>query len=120
LESLENLKKRCSDLDAVPLAARTPLWGILCAVKDNVDVAGMPTTAGCPKFQYHPDKSAPAMHALFEAGDITCRYSVPTIHVINIVLHPAILATGIELITSLFSTPTIVKPCVFNRWIIIS
>ena len=30
------------------------LYGILFAVKDNIDVAGMPTTAGCPAFAHLP------------------------------------------------------------------
>src|SRR5687768_16396801 len=34
------------------------LWGIPFGVKDNIDVAGMPTTAACPGFAYQPKKSA--------------------------------------------------------------
>ena len=35
-----------------------PLWGIPFAVKDNIDVAGMPTTAACPDFAYMPERDA--------------------------------------------------------------
>ena len=34
--------------------------GLRLAVKDNIDVAGMPTSAGCPAFSYLAERSAPA------------------------------------------------------------
>jgi len=45
-----------------------PLWGIPFAVKDNIDVAGLPTTAACPAFAYTPKASAPAVARLLAAG----------------------------------------------------
>ena len=45
-----------------------PLWGLMVAVKDNIDVAGLPTTAGCPDFAYTPATSAPAVQKLLDAG----------------------------------------------------
>jgi allophanate hydrolase len=47
-----------------------PLAGLPFAVKDNFDVAGMPTTAGCPSFAYVPDRSATVVQRLLEAGAI--------------------------------------------------
>ena len=47
-----------------------PLYGVLFAVKDNIDVAGMPTTAGCPAFAYTPERSAPVVEQLEAAGAI--------------------------------------------------
>jgi allophanate hydrolase len=49
---------------------RGPLWGVPFAVKDNIDVAGLPTTAGCDAFAYTPTTSAPVVAALVEAGAI--------------------------------------------------
>lgn len=47
-----------------------PLWGIPFAVKDNIDVAGMPTTAACPAFAYTPAESATTVARLQAAGAI--------------------------------------------------
>jgi allophanate hydrolase len=47
-----------------------PLWGIPFAVKDNIDVAGMPTTAACPDYAYLPEKDATVVRLLKEAGAI--------------------------------------------------
>jgi allophanate hydrolase len=44
------------------------LWGISVAVKDNIDVAGLPTTAACPEYSRVPTESAPAVRRLLEAG----------------------------------------------------
>src|SRR4051794_28772521 len=47
-----------------------PLWGVPFAVKDNIDAAGMPTTAACPAFAYTPAADAPALRRLLDAGAI--------------------------------------------------
>ena len=50
--------------------AAMPLLGVPFAVKDNIDVAGLPTTAGCPDFTYTPEQSATCVHRLMDAGAI--------------------------------------------------
>lgn len=47
-----------------------PLYGVPIAVKDNIDVAGFPTTAACPKFSYEPRKDSTAVARLRAAGAI--------------------------------------------------
>lgn len=56
--------------EAARLKLHLPLAGIPCAIKDNIDVAGMPTTAGCPAFSYSPAESATCVRFLEEAGAI--------------------------------------------------
>ncbi|MFJ2094091.1 allophanate hydrolase [Streptomyces sp. NPDC087901] len=45
-----------------------PLAGRLLAVKGNIDVAGLPTTAGCPSYAYEPGADAPVVARLRAAG----------------------------------------------------
>lgn len=47
-----------------------PLWGIPYVVKDNIDVAGLPTTAACPDFAYVAEADAEAVARLRAAGAI--------------------------------------------------
>jgi len=50
--------------------ARGPLFGVPVAVKDNIDVGGMPTTAACPAFTYQPTADAVAVTKLRAAGGV--------------------------------------------------
>ena len=50
--------------------ANHPLWGIPFAIKDNIDLAGIPTTAACPDSAYVPEKSASVVQRLIDAGAI--------------------------------------------------
>ena len=47
-----------------------PLWGIPFAIKDNIDLENIETTAGCPEYVYTPLKSAEVVKKLIEAGAI--------------------------------------------------
>ncbi len=58
------------DLLAEARASRGALAGVTVAVKDNVDVAGVPTTAACPAYAYTPVDDAPAIARLRAAGAI--------------------------------------------------
>lgn len=47
-----------------------PLLGLTFAIKDNIDLEGVPTTAGCPAYEYTPQKSAEVVERLMAAGAI--------------------------------------------------
>ncbi|HYJ11194.1 MAG TPA: amidase family protein, partial [Polyangiaceae bacterium] len=47
-----------------------PLYGVPFAVKDNIDVAGLPTTAACPDFSYLPVRHAGVVERYVQAGAI--------------------------------------------------
>lgn len=49
---------------------KAPLWGIPFAIKDNIDLAGVPTTAGCAEFTYIPVEHATVVKRLIDAGAI--------------------------------------------------
>ncbi len=64
--------RRAAELDALAPAdrAKLPLFGIPFAVKDNMDVAGLPSTAGCPAYAFTPSESATVVTRLEAAGAI--------------------------------------------------
>ncbi|NUS92164.1 MAG: allophanate hydrolase [Nocardia sp.] len=54
--------------DRLARGERLPLAGLLLAVKDNIDIAGLPTTCACPGFERTPERTAPAVARLLEQG----------------------------------------------------
>nr|WP_310502909.1 allophanate hydrolase [Paenibacillus qinlingensis] len=50
--------------------ADAPLWGIPFAIKDNIDLAGVPTTAACAEFAFTPEEHAGVVERLIAAGAI--------------------------------------------------
>ena len=65
-----SLRPRDEALAQAANAPRGPLYGIPFAVKDNIDVAGLPTTCACPDFAYVPERSATVVERLEAAGAI--------------------------------------------------
>ncbi len=54
-----DLKRMMDYIEKLPKDMESlPLWGIPFAVKDNIDVAGSPTTAACPDYAYDPKEDA--------------------------------------------------------------
>lgn len=47
-----------------------PLYGVPFAIKDNIDLAGIPTTAACPAYSYLPEGSAQVVARLIAAGAV--------------------------------------------------
>lgn len=66
----EAVMARAAALEADPKARDLPLYGVPFAVKDNINAAGMPTTAACPAFAYQPAEDAFVVARLLEAGAI--------------------------------------------------
>ncbi len=64
--ALEPYLARLEGLDPASL----PLYGVPFAIKDNIDLAGVPTTAGCPDYVYVPERSAFVVQRLIDAGAV--------------------------------------------------
>jgi allophanate hydrolase len=66
---LDQLAQRlASSGDSTTLLQRYPLLGVPFAVKDNIDIAGEPTTAACPAFAHAATQSATVVRKALEAG----------------------------------------------------
>lgn len=65
---LQELAQRLQDLEGD--ISQLPLYGVPFAVKDNIDVAGWATSAGCPDYLYQASVSAPAIDRLQRAGAV--------------------------------------------------
>lgn len=65
-EKVLAMARRLDECDATDL----PLYGVPFAIKDNIDLAGHPTTAACPDFCYIPESSATVVAKLMAAGAI--------------------------------------------------
>ena len=66
----QTLQRRAQELEALGPSPARPLYGIPFAVKDNIDVAGLPTTAACPTFSYIAERHATVVQRLLDAGAI--------------------------------------------------
>ncbi len=71
-----------------------PLYGVPFAIKDNIDLVGLPTTAGCREFSYLPERSAPVVQKL---------WSVPA-------------RPGVPVATASMPTTSAVVPAAARRW----
>jgi allophanate hydrolase len=69
LLSDEELEPYLAKLEACDPSS-LPLWGIPFVIKDNIDLAGVPTTAACSEYAYVPETSATVVQLLIEAGAI--------------------------------------------------
>ena len=92
---------RAAAVDARIAAGETlPLAGVPFAIKDNIDLAGVPTTAACPDFAYRPEASAEVVARLIAAGAVPVGKT-----------NLDQFATGLNGTRSPYGAPA----CVFNR-----
>ncbi|WP_460750737.1 allophanate hydrolase [Marinomonas epiphytica] len=69
LADQDYLAKAIAEIGDIDLKSK-PLWGIPFAVKDNIDVAGMPTTGACPDYAYLAEEDSFVVNLLRKAGAI--------------------------------------------------
>jgi allophanate hydrolase len=66
---MDEVLERAKSLEGAD-PGKLSLYGIPFAIKDNLDLAGVPTTAGCPAYAYIPERSATVVELLLAAGAI--------------------------------------------------
>ncbi|MDX2274516.1 MAG: allophanate hydrolase [Hyphomonadaceae bacterium] len=92
---------QAAQVDArIKAGEKLALAGVPFAVKDNIDVAGLPTTAACPAFAYEPEQTAESVRRLLEAGAVLLGKT-----------NLDQFATGLNGARSPYGAPT----CVFNH-----
>lgn len=69
LMTMEEIAPYIEALKEKPIA-ECPLWGIPFAIKDNIDLKGIPTTAGSPEYAYQPEQTAEIVRRALAAGAI--------------------------------------------------
>ncbi len=94
LDAAERVDGRIAAGETLPFA------GVPFAIKDNIDIAGVPTTAGCPDFAYVPSRSATVVEQLVAAGAVPIGKT-----------NLDQFATGLNGTRSPYGAPA----CVFNR-----
>jgi len=67
---LAALEARAAALDATALAREMPLFGVPFVVKDNIHIAGEPTTCACPAWARTAEHTATAVQRLLDAGAV--------------------------------------------------
>lgn len=70
IPSVESVIRRCEEIESIPQEQRGVLYGVPFAVKDNIDVAGYPTTAACPSFSYQATRGAKVVEAVLREGAV--------------------------------------------------
>jgi allophanate hydrolase len=68
LQNAEELRRQARELAKAHPRGDLPLYGVPFAVKDSLDVAGVPTTLACPDFAYVASTTAPVVEKLRAAG----------------------------------------------------
>jgi allophanate hydrolase len=66
----DQLLTAAEEVEKRPGARTLPLYGVPFAVKDSIDVEGVPTTLSCPDYAYIASSTAPLVRRLLDAGAV--------------------------------------------------